>query len=575
MQLAVLSPDDATRYRQIFDDERSGKFADADALAAQLSDKSLMGYVEAEHYLSPTSTASESELIGWMSQYGDTGMAPRIYALAVRRASVPVRKHHRVVAVRVTANVPSPSAMPRLPGGGYEDYDFTGSDVSAGARATQAQIETAIRADQPAQADAALQALAASGSAYQSDVAKLSQRVAQSYIAEGKDFEAFDVTSRVSGFNRDSAPMLDWWGGLAAYRMGKFDIAAQHFEKLSKQGSVVNWTRAQAAFWAARAYLANGQDEYVIPLLQAAAKEQPTFYGLLAEQALGQDTQTGFRDPAVDPAALARLMQNPAAHRALAAYQVGYTEPLRVEMARALATMDYNSSETYAACARAMDLPDLELRASEMAASKGEKLTGLFPVPRYQPPGGYHIDPSLVLAFVRIESKFQAKAVSGAGARGLMQVMPQTARLIDGDSSASAMTDPSYSLGLGQTYLSQLLDQMNGNLYNVAASYNAGPGAVWKWMDAKRHDDALLYIESIPVSETRNYIKKLMTYYWLYSRRNNEPTATLTQAAAGDWPKYKREMPTATPAPQPPPAQAAPPAQAQPATTIVSDAALH
>jgi hypothetical protein len=116
---------------------------------------------------------------------------------------------------------------------------------------------------------------------------------------------------------------------------------------------------------------------------------------------------------------------------------------------------------------------------------------------------------------------------------------------------------------------------MNDNLYNVAASYNAGPGAVWKWMDAKRHDDALLYIESIPVSETRNYIKKLMTYYWLYSRRNNEPTATLTQAAAGDWPKYKREMPTATPAPQPPPAQAAPPAQAQPATTIVSDAALH
>lgn len=575
----VLSAQDQQRYRQIFADEASGNFTEADQLSAQVSDKSLVGYVQAARYLSASYSASISDLVEWLRQYPDLGVSDRIYALAIRKASVPIKKHHRVVGMRVTASVPVPMGAPPARGGGYEDVNINEPLSSPAARAVQGQIESAIRNDAPAQADAVVQSLAANGAADLTDVARLSARVAQSYIAEGQDFEAFDVASRPTGYARSSAPMLDWWAGIAAYRMGKFDTAADHFKALSKVGAIPNWTRAGAAFWAARSYLANNQPGEVIPLLQAAAKEQPTFYGLLAERALGQDTETGFRDPNLDAASFQHLMQIPAARRAQAAYEAGYYAPLRGEMLRAMAAIDYDQTEAFAALAREMDQPDLELRSSEMAASRGVMLTGLFPVPRYQPPGGYRVDPSLVLAFVRIESKFQPNAVSWAGARGLMQVMPQTARAVDGAPvDRSTMNDPSYNLGLGQRYIEQLMDQVNGNLFQLAAAYNAGPGAVWHWMDTKQHDDALLFIESIPVSETRNYIKLMTTYYWLYCRRTGETTPTLDEAAGGDWPRYERAL--AQPIPpvaQPPSAPAVAPVPATTATApaVVSDASYH
>ena len=117
--LTVLSPDDAQRYRQIFADERGGNFSDAQALVAQLQDRSLVGYAQAEHYLSPQSDkASVTELVDWMNQYNDLAVADRIYALGVKRASVPIKCHHKVVGVRVTATIPTPAPPPRRVGGG-------------------------------------------------------------------------------------------------------------------------------------------------------------------------------------------------------------------------------------------------------------------------------------------------------------------------------------------------------------------------------------------------------------------------------------------------------------------------
>jgi soluble lytic murein transglycosylase-like protein len=567
--MTVLSPDDVQRYRQIFDDEDDGRFADAQALVAQLDDKSLVGYAQAEHYLSPHSARTPlPELIDWLNANRNLPIADRIYTLAVKRASVPIKRHHRVVGMRVIAVVPTPAGAPRRVGGGYEDADLPDPPLSSDiAKAALAQIQPLVQADQPAQADTILQATVAQNIPG-ADVARLSQKVAASYLAEGQDFNAFDVTARVDDNDRRTAPILDWIAGLAAYRLGKFDIAAQHFEVLAQNGAVPNWTRSQAAFWAARAHMHDGNPTKVITLLVAATREQPTFYGLLAKKILGWDTQSGFSDPVLDAADFNTILQNPCAHRAVALYQIGQTAPLHEEMARALADVGYKQATAFAAMARQMNQPDLELRASELSASQGKLLTGLFPVPGYQPPGGYHVDPSLVLAFARIESHFQANAMSSAGARGLMQIMPGTAAHIQGGHvDTSDLNDPSVSLDLGQRYLSELIDSMNGNLFQVAAGYNSGPGNVYRWLDRPGVDksDPLLFIESIPSPETRNYVKRVMTYYWMYNRRQNQKQTTLEQSADGDWPKYQRAYSApvqATPQPAPP----------APADTVVSDA---
>jgi soluble lytic murein transglycosylase-like protein len=566
--MTVLSSADVQRYRQIFADEDSGNFSDAQTLVSQLDDKSLVGYAQAEHYLSPYSSKTPvSELVEWLNANRDLPIADRIYALAVKRASVPIKRHHKIIGMRVIAEVPTPAAAPRARGGGYEDADLPDPPLSSDiAKAAMAQILPLVKADQPAQADTILQATV-SQNIPGADVARLSQKVAASYLAEGQDFNAFDVTGRVTGTDRMTAPVLDWIAGLATYRMGKFDVAADHFEILAQNGAVPSWTRSQAAFWAARAHMHNGDSLKVITLLVAATREEPTFYGLLAEKMLGFDTESGFSDPVLSPSSFSAILDNPCAHRAVALYQIGQTAPLHEEMTRALATISYSQAQAFAAMARQMNQPDLELRSSELAASQGKTLTGLFPVPGYQPTSGYHIDPSLVLAFARIESHFQAGAISPAGARGLMQIMPGTAAHIQGGSvAASELSNPSESLDLGQRYLSELLDSMNGNLFQVAAGYNSGPGNVYRWMDRPGVDknDPLLFVESMPSPETRNYVKRVMTYYWMYNRRQNERQPTLDQSAAGAWPKYQRPLSA--------PVQPPPPQTPAAANTVVSDA---
>src|SRR6185437_4404998 len=277
-------------------------------------------------------------------------------------------------------------------------------------------------------------------------------------------------------------------------------------------------------------HLRFGDPQRVITLLEAAAREEPTFYGLIAEKALGQDTQTGFRDPVLTQGDFAAIMAVPSAHRAVALTQIGEERSaVASELNRAFGDSDGRSDMGYAALARRMDIPNIELRASETVASRGTILTGLFPVPGYKPDGGYTIDPSLVLAFIRCESRFVADAVSHAGARGLMQLMPDTAAKFGGSGAVSALSDPAYNMSIGQRYIAYLLDNYGGNLVQVPAAYNAGPMRLAGWIDARagKEDDALEFIESIRITETRLYVKRLLMYHWLYSRRLGEPAPTL------------------------------------------------
>ncbi len=540
----ALSPEDVQRYRQIFEDEREGHFDDAQSLVAQLSDRSLVGYAQAEHYLSPHSAKTPvGDLVAWLNENSELPIAQRIHDLAVERATKVIKRHHRVVRTEVIAVVPPVASPPRRVGGGYEESDLPDPALSSNiARNAMAQILVAVKADQPAQADAVLQATVTQNIPG-SDVARLSQKVAASYVAEGQDFNAFDVTGRVSVFDRPTAPYLDWIAGLAAYRMGKFDIAAAHFETLAQVGSVPSWTRSQAAFWAARAHMHNNEPLRVITLLVAASHEQPTFYGLLAERILGWDTKAPFTDPILQASDFNALMAVPCAHRAIALWQIGETQYVHAELDRALGEAGYKQSQALAALARATNQPDIELRASEISASRGTALTGLFPTPDYAPPGGYRVDPALLFAFARQESRFRVADTSHAGAHGMMQIMPGTAALVDGgEVSRAELNDPNRSLDLAQKVVVDLLAKMNGNMFQLMAAYDSGPGNVWRWMDRPGMDknDPLLFIESIPSPETRNYVKRVMTYYWMYNRRQNERAVTLDQAAAGEWPKYQR-----------------------------------
>src|SRR5262249_5808505 len=253
--VAVLSDSDVRIYRDIFADERAGHFADARSDFARVNDTSLEGYVLAERYLSPRARrVPVKELVAWLDEYHDLPIAERIYRLAVKRSTKRVRRHHHTILVAVVTNIPAPGPAIRHRGGGYEDENLPDPPlVSQAARSALPSVEQFVRGDQPDQANASVQLAAAQG-ALSVDIAGLDHRVAASYLAEGMDDRAYQVANSANELDKRSVPLLYWDMGLAAYRQGRFDDAAHAFETLASIGSIPNWTRSGAAFWAARAH---------------------------------------------------------------------------------------------------------------------------------------------------------------------------------------------------------------------------------------------------------------------------------------------------------------------------------
>jgi soluble lytic murein transglycosylase-like protein len=527
----VLNADDVALYKQIMAAQRKGETARAKSLLAKVSDPILLGYAEAQPFLS-SKRVTVAPLVEWLEQYRELAVADRIYRLAVAHSTKTIRRHRKTITVAVVTHIPAPLGVGRRTGG-YEDLELPEPMPSSdAARAVTQAILAAIKDGKPDAAQALMQQVNAPAA----DMAVLAHRIASSYRAEGRDAEAYKLAVSVSD---PSVPQLMWDAGFAAYRLSDWADAETWLEKLAETPAAQNSLRAQGAFWAARAHMQSGDPQKVVTLLNFAAEKEPSFYGLVAERMLGIDTQTGFSDAVLNEADFRDLMAAPSARRAVALWQIGETEFVGSELNRAFVNNNERLDPAMAALARAIGVPNVELRASEACAARGMILTGLFPVPPYNPDGGYQIDSSLVLAFARIESRFQTGATSPVGARGLMQLMPYTASKM-GVSDPDSLYIPSTSLAVGQRYIAQLLNSLDGNLLELGGAYNAGPGAVSRWRTTKAGgDDSLLFVESIPVAETRSYVKRLMVYHWFYRRRFGQDAKSLQDIASGQWPTYR------------------------------------
>ncbi len=163
-------------------------------------------------------------------------------------------------------------------------------------------------------------------------------------------------------------------------------------------------------------------------------------------------------------------------------------------------------------------------------------------MPLLRPAGGFVIEPALVYGLARTESNFDAAAVSPAGARGLMQIMPVTARMISGNArlDAAALHDPGLNLGLGQRVLLSLAARpgVGGDLLRLLAGYNAGGAGAESWAGQVRDGgDPLLFIEAIPLPETRNFVQRALTHSWIYAAQLGLPAPGLDDLAAGKRPR--------------------------------------
>jgi hypothetical protein len=245
----------------------------------------------------------------------------------------------------------------------------------------------------------------------------------------------------------------------------------------------------------------------------------------------------------------AAVFGNPTARRALALIQIEQYRRAEGELRRLARTGDPDTRLALVAIADEIGLPSLALRAAAALDGESGRMIprGLYPVPRWKPEDGFTVDRALIFAFMRQESAFNARARSYAGARGLMQLMPATAGYMANTRFLGArrneLYNPELNMALGQKYLRYLIQHegIDGDLFMLAAAYNGGPGnlARWKRRVERRTDDPLLFIESIPSYETRNFIERVLANLWIYRERLGQESPSLDAIAEGRRPVYK------------------------------------
>jgi len=371
------------------------------------------------------------------------------------------------------------------------------------------------------------------------------QRVAWSYYIENNDPMALAMAQTVTEGAGAWLAEGEWVTGLAAWRMGDCDTAGRGFARAAELASNVELKTA-GHFWAARALTRCRAPGAATEHLQAAARYDETFYGMLALEQLGQDIPTQYAGADFAPADWQRLRDEQNVRIVIALIEIGRSD-LADEVIRHQARIgDPKEFAALSRLARELGLPQAQLWMAHNTPRGSDPVPALrYPTARWKPTTGWQVDPALAFALALQESVFRADAVSPANARGLMQITPITVREHAGRMNMSAsyvnLDDPETNLAFGQRNLEMLRDSnaTQGLLPKIMAAYNAGLSPVTRWNNEVRDQgDPLLYMESIPYWETRGYVNVVMRNYWMYERQSGAPSESRKALAQGLWPRF-------------------------------------
>ncbi|MSO55045.1 MAG: lytic transglycosylase domain-containing protein [Rhodospirillales bacterium] len=330
----------------------------------------------------------------------------------------------------------------------------------------------------------------------------------------------------------------EWFAGWLAFRfLDDAGAATRHFGAM--YGAVsFPVSQARAAYWSGRVAAAIKDEASAKRWYGLAAQHPTTFYGQLAAEKLNPGQALVLPpDPIPTPAEISAFAKHPlarAVHLLVEVEAKAYMPAFLHALAAADDTAVWRSLT--ADLAKTQDRPELAIAIAKRAHQEKKHVIPAgyptVPLPRYVALNGApSVEAPLVLAVVRQESAFAVEARSRAGALGLMQLMPATAKAVAKglkvDVGPGGLTaDPTLNVTLGQAYLGSLLDTFNGSYVLALASYNAGPGRAQAWVRANgdprsTNVDVIDWIESIPFNETRNYVQRVLENVQVYRARLN------------------------------------------------------
>jgi soluble lytic murein transglycosylase-like protein len=375
---------------------------------------------------------------------------------------------------------------------------------------------------------------------------ELRQRTAWSYFTNNDAANARRLALKAANEGEGPYKAPAWWvAGLASWRQHAWGDAASAFSNAAQHSDDAD-LRSAAYYWAARASMADQKPQKVAALLKAAAREEESFYGMLANETLGLQTPRNLVRDHLSAGDRHNIENLPNVRIAMTLAGIGRSldadEVLRYEAS--LSGVEHYDALVH--LASDLSLPRTQLWLAQRSPT-GVKARAYmrYPMPNWTPAGGWRVDKALVFAHTLQESRFQTDVVSPAGARGLMQLLPSTATLLANATgepfTATDLRNPSINMEYGQRYLEKLgnMSATDGLLAKVVAAYNAGPGAVEKWKyQVQDNGDPLLFIESVPYYETRAYVNTVLRNYWMYQLEDGGQSPALTALAQGLWSRF-------------------------------------
>ena len=321
------------------------------------------------------------------------------------------------------------------------------------------------------------------------------------------------------------------WRVRAALRDGQWPAVARAIAAMpAPLAAQPDWV-----YWRARAHAAQGDAAAARALYERIAG-QAHFYSILATEALGRTHVLPPRALPPTNEEMATITANAGFERSLALIRLD----MRVEGVREWIWSAYGMSDRQwlaaAELARRNDAIDRAINTADRTRTEHD-FVQRYPTPflaqvepRVRQVG---LDPAWVYGLMRQESRFIMDAKSSAGAKGLMQLMPATAKWVAQkigmtNFTQTRVTDMDVNVTLGTHYMKMVMDGLDNHPVLASAGYNAGPGRAIRWRADKPLEGAI-YAESIPFTETRDYVKKVLANAMSYAPLMNLPTPTLTQ----------------------------------------------
>jgi soluble lytic murein transglycosylase len=366
--------------------------------------------------------------------------------------------------------------------------------------------------------------------------------VARRLLAGGNWDTAYQLVHQQASIDDKDYSEAEFLCGYIALRFRKEPAQAfDHFAHILARVTSP-YAKARAAYWGGRAAEASAKPDLAAKWYTAGAEHNVTFYGQLAAHQLGKDAPPHpVPEPRPSAAEQARFDGKDLVRAAKLFFAIGDKQHARIFLMQmtepAKTPLDFGM---LASLAEAQGRIDLAIAVARRSIDAGMPLmVHGYPVTKL--PDGGTAERPLLLAIIRQESGFAPEAMSPVGARGLMQLMPGTAKLVASKlqlpfSLAQLTTDGVYNVMLGRSYIEKMVEDFGGSYPLAIAAYNAGPGRVRQWLrdfgDPRGRDIGMVdWIEMIPFNETRTYVQRVLENLQIYRGQNRDNATAFSLAS--------------------------------------------